>query len=228
MSLATVVVGVKLINSSNSSGGGGQRPNLPMPSLRSSGHRLGATQMVTATRAAGGGWLSAEQQAAYCRDGFLLVSNLVDPDVCAAATSAMWAQMAVENRDCAGGTGPMLPAQPGMNKRDVPASWTGDGDWPVAQNAAVMAVYAPALLQAAQLLSNAYAKSSDIHRAVKLEPPARATAINRFPRWRGGWREPDEGPWADNAHHIRPNGYNPHSDYGWRPASDRHPATLSR
>ena len=189
---------------------------------RPPGHRLEGVPIVTATRSPPGGELTEDQIDAYCRDGFLLVSGLIPPDVCAAATDAMWLQMAAENRDCGSGKSPLLPALSGMNQRENPSSWTGDGDWPVADNAGVMAVFTPAYMRATQLLAAAHARSA-LHPVAPpppLAPPTKAMAVNRFPRWRGGWRdEAEEAPrsasgpprWTGRGTHS--TGYAPHADY---------------
>ena len=203
-------------------------PNLPTPAARPEGHRLGGVPAVYASRSPPGGELSAAQVGAYVRDGFLFVSGLIEPDVCDAAADAMWAQMGRENRDCGSGKTPLLPSRPGMNRRDVPESWTGDGDWPVEREPAVMAIYTAAYRRAAELLAQAQAAHS-VYPLVETPalaewPPPRALAINRFPRWEGGWRAPDDSP-APASTPTRPSGYAPHADFGWQPESEeRHPA----
>jgi hypothetical protein len=204
---------------------------------RPPGHRLGRLPVVTATPCLPNGELSAAQLEAYSRDGFLFVSGLIPPDVSAAAASAMWAQMAAENRNCERvGSGrenireiddrgrATSPAW--MNRRDEPVSWTGDGDWPVKDNPDVMAVYTPEWVRAAEQLAAVHAATA-LYPVVgnpRVAKPSGGLAINRFPRHKVGPYPPDEGPYPETGSATRPGGYAPHSDYGWRPGDDaRHP-----
>ena len=199
---------------------------------RPAGHRLEGVPTMTATPAPPGGELSQGQLEAYSRDGCILISGLIAPEVVAAATDAMWAQMAAENRDCGGGSTPLLPVgERGdscvhprtslpQNQRTEPASWTGDGDWPVKDNAAVMTLFTPAYLRAAQLLAAAHARTAlypVVEGAADLSPPTSGLAINRFPHHAVGPYAPVCGPWPASPSVSRPNGYVPHSDYGYRP-----------
>lgn len=208
--------------------------------VRPDGHRLATVAVCTATPAPPSGELSAELLAQYCRDGFLLVSGLIPADTCVAAVDAMWAQMSAENRDCSGGSKTtLLPAgQRGdtcthpttslpQNQRNEPTSWTGDGDWPVKDNAAVMAIFTPAYLRAAQLLAAAHARTAlyPVVADPRVQPPTGGLAINRFPRHAVGPYPPPAaessgGAWST----TRPSGYAPHSDHGYRPEDGtRHP-----
>lgn len=214
-------------------------PNLAQPATndRPPGHRLVRLPIVTATACLPNGELSAAQLEAYSRDGFLVVSGLIPPHIYTAAADAMWAQMAAENRNCARvGAGHencrevddrgrrTSPAW--MNRRDVPESWTGDGDWPVRDNSRVMAIYTPEWLRAAQQLAAAHAAKA-LYPTVenpKVMPPTSGLAINRFPRHAVGPYPPDDGPHPETSSATCPSGYSPHSDYGWRPGDDRrHP-----
>eukprot|EP01045_Picozoa_sp_COSAG04_P009243 COSAG04_NODE_530_length_12999_cov_7.702946_17_plen_293_part_00 len=240
-------------------------PNLPIPTDRPAGHRLGQLPIVRATPCGPGGELSAAQIEAYCRDGFLFVSGLVPDDIAAAAAEGMWAQMAAENRNCqpvgAGRDNVRNIDDRGrptsatwMNRRDVPASWTGDGDYPVKDNARVMAIYTPQWLRAAQQLAEAHAAQSmyPVAQRPKVSRPTGGLAINRFPRHAVGPYPPEVG--RQHPDKLL-DGYQPHSDYvrspfpltlcglslpqparlttlpyalgmqGWRPDSEeRHPA----
>lgn len=214
-------------------------PNQPHPTdERPAGHRLGSLPIVTATPCLPSGELSAAQVEAYCRDGFLVVSGLIPPNVYTAAADAMWAQMAAENRNCervgSGGRENIRevddrgrrssPAW--MNRRDRPDSWTGDGDWPVKDNTAVMAIYTQEWLRAAQQLADAHAASAlyPVVERPRVTKPSGGLAINRFPRHAVGPYPPAVGPYPETSSESQPAGYVPHSDYGWRPGDDvRHP-----
>ena len=199
-------------------------PNMPIPTDdRPAGHRLGRLPIVRATPCGPGGELSAAQVEAYCRDGFLFVSGLVPKDIAAAAAEGMWAQMAAENRDCqpvgAGRDNVRNIDDRGrptsatwMNRRDVPASWTGDGDYPVKDNARVMAIYTPQWLRAAQQLADAHAARSiyPVAQRPKVSRPTGGLAINRFPRHEVGPYPPEVG--GQHPDKLL-DGYQPHSDY---------------
>ena len=187
--------------------------------------RLGDTRIIKATPAGPGGDLSAAQLEAYCENGFLLVSGLIPSATLAEAESAMWAQMAAENRDTSA-SGEVLQPTLGMNQKNVPESWKGDYDWQAGENRAVMAVYTPEYVWVAQQLASAQAGSSlyPVVEQPKVAAPTSALSINRFPRWRGGWLNPDTEESPSRHGGLWPAAYEPHSDYGWKPESERHPA----
>lgn len=213
-------------------------PNHPSPTTdRSFRHRLGLVPVVAATPSLPNGELSAAQLEAYCRDGFLFVSGLIPPEIYTAAADAMWAQMAAENRNCERvGSGAencrsvddrgRQTSPTWMNRRDVPDSWTGDGDWPIKDNPDVMAIYTPQWVRAAQQLASAHAAAAlyPVVENPRVKQPTGGLAINRFPRHAVGPYPPDESPHPETGSATRPSGYAPHSDYGWSPDnSTRHP-----
>lgn len=180
-------------------GGSGPRRCLSTPNCQlalSTSTSAGSADLAAAPPALGtAAPFSTEQVEAYARDGAVLISGLVPPEILEAARAAMWQQMAGPRKPLAEDFTAAQDGDRSTPRQDDRSTWPRDVDWNgIMDGQAIAALFTPAWLEAATAVAEAAAAASPFPVAKHpIRCPDRTLALNKFP---SGGAQDDPASWS--------------------------------